>query len=90
MFGYDLPFDGKEEIAIQIPVPVNAIVVMAPQGALDVKGDQLTPGGEREIQGVNLSVYNASKLTRDSSLVMTVFPQPGRERTAWQPVRKPA
>ena len=72
MFGYDLPFDGKEEIAIQIPVPVNAIVVMAPEGTLDVKGDQLTPGGEREIQGVNLSVYNASKLTRDSSLVMTV------------------
>ena len=76
MFGYNLPFTDQESISINVPVPVNNVVVMAPKGELMINGNQLAPGEDQQIQDMNLVVYTASDLSKNEALELIVSNQP--------------
>ena len=72
LFAYDLPYSRKADIAVALPIPVDAAVVMVPEGSVKLTSDQLQSTGSRQVQGVNLEMFTASNLPADSTLEMTL------------------
>ena len=60
LFAYELPYDRKLDLALVAPVPVDAAVIMLPQGGVNLKSDQLIDAGERDVQGATYRMYNAT------------------------------
>jgi mono/diheme cytochrome c family protein len=79
LFAYDLPYERKAQIAIPIPYPVDAAVVMLPAGSIKLSSDQLQSTGVRDVQGVSLEMFTASNLAGGSTLDITLS---GRVSTA--------
>jgi len=72
LFAYDLPYERKLELSIPMPFPVDAAVIMVPQGTVEVAGDQIQATGTRDVQGISLDMYTASSLPGNSTLDMTL------------------
>jgi mono/diheme cytochrome c family protein/uncharacterized membrane protein len=72
LYAYDLPFKRKMDIKISVPLAVDAVIVMMPQGTVSLQSDQLQFMGERDIQGVNIDLYSAAGLPAGSVLNMTL------------------
>lgn len=72
LFAYDLPYERKLALSIPMPFPVDAAVIMVPQGTVEVSGDQLQATGTRDVQGISLDMYSASSLPGDSTLDLTI------------------
>ena len=60
LFAYELPYDRKLDLDLQVPVPVDAAVIMVPQDGVKLKSDQLVDAGERDVQGATYRMYNAT------------------------------
>ncbi|MRR32619.1 hypothetical protein EG834_20335, partial [bacterium] len=52
LFAYDLPYSRKADIAVPLPIPVDAAVIMVPEGSVKLTSDQLQSTGTRQVQGV--------------------------------------
>lgn len=72
LFAYDLPYSRKADVAISLPIPVDAAVIMMPQGSVKLTSPQLQSTGTREVQGVSLDMFSASNLPAGSVLDMTL------------------
>ncbi len=72
LFAYNLPYKRKIDIEIPINLPVDAAVVMVPQGTMTLESSQLQAMGQRDIQGVQLDIYTTTSLQPGSRLVMTL------------------
>jgi mono/diheme cytochrome c family protein len=75
VFAYNLPYDKKMDFTQQTDLPVDAAVVMAPQG-IKVQSDLLSSGGTRDFQGMTYSLYNSQPLPASGEFSMTVSGQP--------------
>jgi len=72
LFAYDLPYNRKANIKIPLPMPVDAAVVMVPQGNIKLTSDQLQSTGARDVQGVSLEMFSASGLAAGTNLDITL------------------
>ncbi|MCX8025940.1 MAG: hypothetical protein N3A60_12130, partial [Thermanaerothrix sp.] len=72
LFAYELPLARQVSLAIPVPMPVEAVVVMAPQEGVTLSGTQLQAMGTRQVQGMTLQVYTASALEAGSTLNLTL------------------
>jgi len=72
LFAYDLPYSRKADVAITVPIPVDAAVIMMPEGSVKLTSPQLQSTGIRQVQGVNLEMFSASNLSAGSVLEMTL------------------
>lgn len=70
LFSYDLPYDRKLDLAIPLPLDVNAAVVMLPPGGVKLESDQLMDAGSRNVQGMTVQLYTASGLSAKDTLRM--------------------
>lgn len=70
LFSYDLPYDRKLDLAIPLPLSVNAAVVMLPPGGVKLESDQLMAAGSRDVQGMTVQLYTASGLSAKDTLRM--------------------
>lgn len=70
LFSYDLPYDRKLDLAIPLPLFVNAAVVMLPPGGVKLESDQLMAAGSRDVQGMTVQLYTASGLSAKDPLRM--------------------
>ncbi len=72
LFAYELPYARNLNVDIPIPLPVDAAIVMLPQGAMSVQSDQLQYMGQQDVQGVNIDLYTAGGLQAGSTLRLTL------------------
>lgn len=72
LFAYDLPYEKKINIAVPIPMPVDAAIFMLPSGSVKLASDQLQSTGAREVQGITLDMYSGSNLEAGSTLDITL------------------
>ncbi|GIV65559.1 MAG: hypothetical protein KatS3mg046_819 [Bellilinea sp.] len=72
LFAYDLPLSRRTTVRIPITLPVDAAIVMIPQGSMTLQSSQLQPMGQRQIQGVTLDLYSTTDLQAGSTLEMTL------------------
>lgn len=72
LFAYDLPLSRKTTVRIPINLPVDAAIVMLPQGTMTLQSAQLQPMGQRQIQGVTLDLFTTTGLQPGSTLEMTL------------------
>ena len=70
LFSYDLPYDRRLDLAIPLPLAVNAAVVMLPPGGVKLESDQLMAAGSRDVQGMTVQLYTASGLSAKDTLRM--------------------
>jgi len=72
LFAYDLPYSRKADVAISLPIAVDAAVIMMPEGSVKLSSDQLQSTGTREVQGVNLEMFSASNLPAGTILDLSL------------------
>ncbi len=72
LFAYELPLARQVSLAIPVPMPVEAAVIMAPQEGITLSGPRLQAMGTRQVQGMTLQVYTASALEAGSTLNLTL------------------
>lgn len=72
LFAYDLPLSRRTMVRIPINLPVDAAIVMIPQGTMTLQSSQLQPMGQRQIQGVTLDLFSTTDLQAGSTLEMTL------------------
>ncbi len=72
LFAFEMPYDRKLELNQQITIPANALVILVPQGSINVKADGLTDAGTRDVQGTQYQMYNGNALQAGETLSLTI------------------
>ena len=72
LYAFDLPYDGKYDLSQQLDYPVNAVVIMMPEGDVKIKSDSLQDEGLRDVQGSQYRVYNGSMLPAGENLELAI------------------
>jgi mono/diheme cytochrome c family protein len=76
LFAFEMPYDRKLELSQQITIPTNALVILVPQGSINVKADGLTDAGTRDVQGVQYQMYNGNALAVGDTLNLSITGKP--------------
>lgn len=76
LFAYELPYTSKLSLDLPISLPVEAAVIMVPQG-VKLKSSQLSSSGQSSMSGMNIEIFTSSNLAKDSTLKMTLTGRPG-------------
>ncbi|NMB87952.1 MAG: c-type cytochrome [Chloroflexi bacterium] len=72
LFAFELPYEKKHSFSLDLPLPVDALVVAVPGNGVRLQSDQLQSGGERTVQGLDLQVFMASALPAGGTLDLTL------------------
>lgn len=77
LYSFEMPYE-KNKVNLDLPIGLNtsAVIVMIPEGGLEVESDQLIDAGMRDIEGVSYSMYNGSNLRAGDLLGMEVSGKP--------------
>jgi mono/diheme cytochrome c family protein len=76
LFAFEMPYDRKLELNQQITIPTNALVILVPQGSINVKADGLSDAGTRDVQGVQYQMYNGNALQAGDVLSLSITGKP--------------
>ncbi len=72
LFAYELPYQRKMDISVPIPLPVNSVVVMVPEGGMNLDSSQVQSMGNSEVQGQMIDFYSATSLAAGSTLDLSL------------------
>ena len=72
IFSFDLPYNNQLDLVQPITLPTNAVVILAPEGAVTVKGDQFQDAGSRDVQGTQYHMYNGPAYSPGQEMRLTV------------------
>ena len=72
IFAYEIPYDRKKTLNLQIPLDVEAALVALPAGQVKLQSSQLTDSGERNIDGTLVQMYTGRNMAKDSQLEITL------------------
>lgn len=72
LFAYEMPYNRKLELVQPMSLPVNAVVVMAPENGVDIEGEGLADAGTRDVQGAPYRLYNMGGISSGSDLRLTI------------------
>jgi mono/diheme cytochrome c family protein len=78
LFAYDLPYDGKLDVALPIPMPVQAAVIIGPDSGVQLQSEKLQDAGQKSMQGVNVHLYTANALKAGEALPIHLSGQLGQ------------
>jgi mono/diheme cytochrome c family protein len=76
LYAYSMPYDRKLDLKLKAPMPVDAVVILVPEGQIKLKSDQLQDGGTRDVQGIQYHTYSGSLLAAGAELAMTLTGRP--------------
>ncbi len=62
VFAYDLPYDGSLEFSRPVNLLTNAVVILMPENGISVKGNDISDGGTRDVEGMPYHIYNGGGL----------------------------
>jgi len=60
LFAYTLPYNRKLSLAVPLPLPVEAAIVMVPPVGVELRSEQLMDAGQRDVQGMSFQIYQTS------------------------------
>lgn len=72
LFSYELPFKRKLELTRTTPLNTQAVVILAPEDTLTIRGDDLKDAGARDMQGVQYHMYNAPMMPPGGQLALII------------------
>ncbi|HLF88981.1 MAG TPA: c-type cytochrome [Anaerolineales bacterium] len=76
LFSFDMPYDRGLEILQPFHLPVQNLVVLAPDVGVKVEGNGLVSGGIQDVQGVPYELFTGGALPEDGQLVLSLSGQP--------------
>ena len=79
LFSYEMPYQRKLELVRPVTMDTQAVVVLAPEGNVKIKGDGLEDGGTRDVQGVQYHLYNGSSMLAGSEVHLVITGSPAGE-----------
>jgi len=74
LFSFDLPLAGRLDFAQTTRYPVAGINVLAPNGALELKGQQLSGPQTQDVQGTPYLIYTGASIPAGGALAFTLTP----------------
>jgi mono/diheme cytochrome c family protein len=72
LFAYELPYERNLDLVQPLSLPVEAVIVMLPEGGVKVRSEMLKDDGTRAVEGGTYRLYSGSKLAAGSSLELTL------------------
>jgi mono/diheme cytochrome c family protein len=72
IFSFDMPYNNKLDLVQPITLPTNAVVILAPEGTVSVKGDQFQDAGSTDVQGTQYHMYNGPAYSPGQEMRLTV------------------
>jgi mono/diheme cytochrome c family protein len=81
LYAYTMPYDRKLELDTPVNLPVDAVVILVPEGGVKIKSDMLSDSGTQDVQGAKYRLLKGASLQPGESLRMSITGQP----TAGQP-----
>ncbi len=76
LFAFEMPYDRNLELAHPVTMPVDAIVILAPEGDIKIKSDILQDSGVRDVQGTQYRTYSGGGLAAGDELRLTLTGKP--------------
>jgi hypothetical protein len=76
LFAYEMPYDRKLELEQVMSMPVDAVVLLVPEGEIKIKSDNLQDSGSRDVQGTPYHTYSGSNLAAGDTLRITLTGRP--------------
>lgn len=71
-FSVDIPYDGRLDFKQQFSMPVDAILVMLPEGQVRLNSPYLQAGAPRDVQGLQYAVFNGDGIQPTQTLEITL------------------
>lgn len=85
LFAYNLPYTNKASLAVESPLPVNAVIVMIPPG-VTLNSSQLSDAGQQDVQGTSFHMYQSkASLKAGEALNLALSGTPSDSATTSQP-----
>jgi hypothetical protein len=81
LYAYTMPYDRKLELDERVNLPVEAVVILVPEGGVKIKSDMLADSGTQDVQGAKYRLLKGASLQPGDRLRMSITGQP----TAGQP-----
>ena len=72
LFAFEMPYNQKLDFVQPLLLPVDAVVILVPEGDIRIKGDPLEDSGTRNMQDVVYHLYNSGSLPKNSDLRLTL------------------
>ncbi|MGW8251511.1 MAG: hypothetical protein ACWGO1_12775, partial [Anaerolineales bacterium] len=72
LFAYEIPYERKLDLVQPMSLPVNAVVILAPENGIDIKGEGLVDAGTRDVQGAQYRLYNGESIPAGSDLRVSI------------------
>jgi mono/diheme cytochrome c family protein len=82
IFSFDMPYNNKLDLVQPITLPTNAVVILAPEGTVSIKGDQFQDAGTTDVQGTSYHMYNGPAYSPGQEMRLTVTAGSGAQGLA--------
>jgi mono/diheme cytochrome c family protein len=78
IFAYELPYDRKSSIDIEMPVPVSSIIVaLTDVEGVRLESPQLMEAGTQPVEGMSIQMYSGSSMAAGETLQIDLSGRPG-------------
>jgi hypothetical protein len=82
LYAYDIPYTGKLDLKLPIPLPVTAAIVMSPDPGVKVQSNQLQDSGQQNVQGMSFHAFSSGSLPAGQTLNVNLSGQAGQASSA--------
>ncbi|HWQ84224.1 MAG TPA: c-type cytochrome [Anaerolineales bacterium] len=72
LYAYELPYKNKLELVQPLTIPTSAVVILVPEGVINIKGERVEDAGVRDVEGTQYRMYNLVGLNAGADLRLTV------------------
>lgn len=76
LFAFEMPYNRRLDFVQPVLLPVDAVVILVPEGGIKVKGNQIKDDGTRDVQDSVYHIYNGGSLAPGNELRLSVSGQP--------------
>lgn len=77
LFSFTMPYNRRLELVQPVLIPVDAVVVLVPEGILKVRSSILKDDGRRDEQGTVYHLYSGNSLEQNAEIHLTLTGQYG-------------
>ncbi|PWH20199.1 MAG: hypothetical protein DDG59_00905 [Anaerolineae bacterium] len=77
LFSFTMPYNRKLDLVQPVSIPIDALVVLVPEGGLKVRSTLLRDEGKRDAEGTIYHMYSGSSLSVGEELQISISGQPG-------------
>ncbi|GAB4474196.1 MAG: hypothetical protein Kow0088_10080 [Anaerolineales bacterium] len=77
LFSFTMPYNRKLDLVQPISIPVDALVVLIPEGGLKVRSELLRDEGKRDAEGTVYHMYSGGSLSAGEELRLSISGQAG-------------